>query len=76
MKAVKIDYYDGKERIVIHNNVVEVEKKTSNREFKCLCCGKEWTETINSPSILEREVECNLNEYYPKDKIVFCKKSH
>ena len=65
MKAVEINYYRQPKETVIHGDVIEVEKRCLNREFKCLCCGKQWTETINSPQIIEsKEVEDNLEAYY------------
>lgn len=54
-----------KQGVIIHKNVIEVlPKKTANRRFKCLCCKKEWVETINSPQIVEEEVANNLKAYY------------
>lgn len=65
MKAVQINYYREPEETVIHCNVIEVGMHMANREFKCLCCGHQWIESINSPQIIERkEVEHNLEAYY------------
>lgn len=66
MKAVQINYYREPKETVIHSDVIEVERThKANMEFKCLCCGKQWTETINSPQIIEsKEIEDNLEAYY------------
>lgn len=74
MKAIQFLYYKKPEEYLLHSNVVEVEKRTLNREFKCLCCGVQWTETINSPGILDEDVERNLYKYYPKEEVVLCTK--
>lgn len=41
MKAVEINYYRQPKETVIHGDVIEVERRCLNREFKCLCCGKQ-----------------------------------
>ena len=71
MKAVFANYYRKPTEYVIHTNVVPAPKRCSNRQFKCLDCGKEWTENINSPQILEKDVENNLERYF--ENIVYCK---
>ena len=59
---------------VIHGDVIEVERThKANREFKCLCCGRQWTENINSPQIIEsKEIEDHLEAYY--QNIIHCNK--
>ncbi len=65
MKAVQVNYYRQPKETVIHGYVIEVERRSQNREFKCLGCGKQWTENINSPQIIEsKEIEDNLEAYY------------
>ena len=61
---------------ILHTDVVELkgeEKKNLNsREFKCKCCGRTWTENINSPQIIDDEIANNINEYY--ERIITCDK--
>lgn len=64
MKAVSTSYYRGFEEHLVHTNVVEMPKVCANREFKCLHCGKQWTEHINSPQIISEEVERNFKDYF------------
>lgn len=55
MKASFIYSYMKEPLQVIHENVVETEKMSSNRSFKCLDCGLEWIENLNSPMIITDE---------------------
>ena len=65
MKAIETSYYLSPIQHLIHTDVIEVERShLGNREFKCRCCGKQWTETINSPLVLQDEVANNLDKYY------------
>lgn len=66
MKAVICHYFNGKRNTIIHGYVVQtMSGNRSHRMFKCICCGQEWTESINSPQILETDVEKNIDQYYP-----------
>ena len=49
---------------ILHTDVVEIPRRTANREFMCRHCGLTWTENINSPQILSEKVENNLSNYY------------
>lgn len=65
MKAIETNHYSTPVSHIIHNDVIEVERThLGNREFKCRCCGKQWTESLNSAQILPNEVEKNLDKYY------------
>lgn len=67
MIAVLTNYYVEPHETIVHSNVIEVKKHQTNREFKCICCGKQWIENINSPVVIEdKEIENNLSSYYPK----------
>lgn len=48
----------------LHTNVIKV----GDNVYKCLDCGECWTQTINSPQIIEPE---EIYEFY-KDKVVLC----
>lgn len=67
MIAVLTNHYVEPHETIVHGNVIEVGKEHSHRMLKCLCCGHEWLETINSPVVIEdKEIENNLSSYYPK----------
>lgn len=72
MKAVEVNLYIDPHKTIIHGDVVEIEKThCANREFKCLCCGRQWIETINSPMVIESaEIENNIEAYYKN--IILC----
>lgn len=55
MKAAFTLMYHRDRPTVIHHNVVEMPKTRMNREFKCLDCGLEWIENLNSPMIVTDE---------------------
>ena len=76
MKAVETNYYVQPHQTIIHADVVEVDRKIkAHREFRCMCCGRQWTENINIPQVIEDpKVENNLNEYY--SQITYCKPNH
>ena len=75
MKAVFVNHYSSPHQVVIHKDVVEMEKTHGrNREFRCKCCGLEWIENINSPQILSDEVANNLEKYYGHDELYECSK--
>lgn len=64
MKATFTYSYMKEPLQVIHENVVETEKKSNNRSFKCLDCGLEWIENISSPIIItDEEHETILKNY-------------
>lgn len=50
--AINTYYYMGTPKTILHTNVVELEKLSSNRRFRCESCGLEWIENINSPQIV------------------------
>ena len=75
MKAIRKYYLSRPCLVIIHNDVVEIEKTHGlNREFRCQCCGVEWIESINSPQILSEDVENNFGEYYKYCECFECKK--
>ena len=73
MKAILTNYYTTPYEHMIHENVIEVGTKGNRRVLKCMTCGYEWEEHINSPMILDEDVANNLSEYY-NGKIVYCSK--
>ena len=73
MKAVLTSYYRGYKEHWVYTDVIEVPKVCANREFKCLHCGQQWTEHINSPQIISEEVEKDFKDYF--DGVVnYCQK--
>ena len=76
MYAVMTSLYDLP-CTILHTDVVELKgeekKNLNNREFKCKCCGRTWTENINSPQIIDDDdIAKNINEYY--ERIITCDK--
>ena len=71
MKAIFSSYYNGRWNHLVHTDVTEVQRTCANREFRCLHCGQQWTESINSPQIISEDVEKNFDEYYPHN-VTYC----
>ena len=72
-----LSHLSGVPFTMLHTDVVELkgeEKKNLNsKEFKCKCCGRTWTENINSPQIIDDdEIVNNINQYY--DNVITCDK--
>jgi len=65
MKAIQHFYSGANFPPVIHFNIIEIEKRNSNKEFMCMDCRCIWTENINSPQIISDET---IKEYYPNVK--------
>lgn len=55
MKAIKGIFINHERINILHQNVTEVKSAEANKHFKCLDCGEEWVQTINSPLIVENE---------------------
>ena len=72
MKAVLTTYYRGFREHLVHTNVVEVPKVCANREFKCLDCGRQWTEHNNSAQIITEEDEKRFKDYFD-GVVTYCK---
>lgn len=70
MKAAFTLMYHKDTPTIIHNNVVEMPKKSANRYFKCLDCGLEWIENISSPMIVTDEDIKTISE---TQKTINCK---
>ena len=68
MKAALVNYYSIKtpHEAIIHNDVEDTGGKIgANRMYRCRCCGHEWVSSINSPLIMDEDVEKHIAEYYP-----------
>lgn len=51
MKAICYNF--PTDETIIHNHVVELNRLSSNRRFRCEDCGLEWIENLSSPQIIE-----------------------
>ena len=55
MKAIKGIFINHRRINIFHQNVIEVKSNDANKHYKCIDCNEEWTQTINSPIIIENE---------------------